>query len=43
MTQQTLAGFEKYGKSTRRAQFLVEMEQVLPWGRLLTPIEPIYP
>jgi hypothetical protein len=27
MNQQTLAGFEKYGKTTRRAQFLAEMEQ----------------
>jgi hypothetical protein len=30
MNQQTLAGFEKYGKTTRRAQFLAEMEQVCP-------------
>jgi hypothetical protein len=30
MGQQTLAGFEKYGKTTRRAQFLAEMEQVAP-------------
>jgi hypothetical protein len=34
MTQQTLAGFEKYGKATRRAQFLAEMEQVVPWTQL---------
>lgn len=32
--QQTLAGFEKCGKTTRRAQFLVEMKQVLPWAQL---------
>jgi hypothetical protein len=25
MQQQTLAGFQKYGKTTRRAQFLAEM------------------
>src|SRR5580692_1795192 len=43
MTQQTLAGFEKYGKTTRRAQFLVEMEQVVPWTQLCALIEPVYP
>ena len=43
MSQQTLAGFEKYGKTTRRAQFLAEMEQVMPWERLCTLIEPFYP
>jgi IS5 family transposase len=43
MTQQTLAGFEKYGKTTRRAQFLAEMEQVVPWAQLCALIEPVYP
>lgn len=43
MTQQTLAGFEKYGKTTRRAQFLAEMEQVVPWSQLCALIEPVYP
>jgi transposase, IS5 family len=43
MTQQTLAGFEKYGKKTRRAQFLAEMEQVVPWAHLCALIEPVYP
>jgi len=43
MTQQTLAGFEKYGKTTRRAQFLAEMEQVVPWMQLCALIEPVYP
>jgi transposase, IS5 family len=43
MTQQTLAGFEKYGKTTRRAQFLAEMEQVVPWTQLCALIEPVYP
>jgi hypothetical protein len=33
MNPQTLAGFEKYGKTTRRAQFLAEMEQVVPLER----------
>jgi transposase, IS5 family len=30
-------------KTTRREQFLAEMDQVVPWGRLLALIEPHYP
>ena len=26
-----MAGFERYAKTTRRAAFLAEMEQVVPW------------
>ena len=36
-------GFERYGKKTRRAEFLEEMEQVVPWKKLCTLIEPHYP
>jgi IS5 family transposase len=43
MQQQTLTGFEKYGKTTRRAQFLAEMDQVLPWSALCGLIQPVYP
>jgi len=43
MTQQTLVGFEKYGKTTRRAQFLSEMERVVRWGEIAAVIEPHYP
>src|SRR5678816_3818749 len=43
MNQQTLTGFEKFGKTTRRAQFLAEMEQILPWSELAAAIEPVYP
>jgi IS5 family transposase len=45
MKQTSLAprGFEKYGKLTRRAVFLREMEQVVPWQRLCELIEPHYP
>ena len=43
MNQKTLAGFEKYGKTTRRAQFLAEMERVVPWSELCAVIEPVYP
>jgi len=43
MKQQTLTGFEKYGKTTRRAQCVAEMEQMLPWETLLGLIEAVYP
>jgi IS5 family transposase len=43
MNQQTLCGFEKYGKTTRRAQFLAQMDQVVPWATLCALIEPVYP
>ena len=36
-------GFERYGKKTRRAEFLEEMEQVVPWKKLCALIEPHYP
>ena len=45
MKQQTLAmasGFERYSKKTRRALFLEEMEQVVPWAELCGLIEPVY-
>lgn len=43
--QITLAGtgFERYTKTTRRAQFLAEMDRVVPWRELCTRIEPVYP
>jgi IS5 family transposase len=44
--QRTLAmmtGFERYTKKTRRAIFLEEMEQVVPWAKLCGLIEPYYP
>jgi IS5 family transposase len=46
MKQRTLAmmtGFERYSKKTRRAVFLEEMEQVVPWKKLCALIEPHYP
>lgn len=36
-------GFERYTKKTRRAMFLEEMEQVVPWAKLCALIEPHYP
>jgi len=46
MKQSTLAmatGFEKYGRSTRRGEFLAAMEIVVPWSDLVALIEPHYP
>ena len=43
MKQQTLSGFERYGKTTRRAQFLADMERIIPWVELAAVIEPVYP
>ena len=36
-------GFERYSKKTRRAAFLEEMEQVVPWAELCALVEPVYP
>jgi len=30
-------------KRTRREKFLAEMERIVPWGRLIAVIEPLYP
>jgi IS5 family transposase len=38
-----MTGFERYTKKTRRAIFLEEMEQVVPWAALCALIEPHYP
>src|ERR1700676_1633928 len=46
MKQRTLAmmtGFEQYTRKTRRAIFLEEMEQGVPWGELFALGEPHYP
>jgi IS5 family transposase len=43
--QRTFAGlaWSNKGKVTRRERFLAEMDQVIPWERLLGLIEPHYP
>lgn len=43
--QQTFAGlaWKQKGKTTRREQFLAEMNGIIPWRRLLELIEPYYP
>jgi IS5 family transposase len=46
MKQRTLAeqnGFERYGKKTRREQFLEQMEKVVPWSELEALVRPYYP
>src|SRR5213080_4737321 len=46
MKQRTLAmmtGFEQYTRKTRRAIFLEEMEQGVPWRELCALVEPHYP
>jgi IS5 family transposase len=45
MQQLTLAQateFQRYGKKTRREQFLDEMEAVMPWSELLSLVAPYY-
>ena len=43
MKQMTLAtaGFERYGKTTRRAVFLSEMDKVVPWSALCRKVASI--
>jgi IS5 family transposase len=43
MKQQTLTGFEKYGKTTRRAQFLADMDKIIPWPELAAAVRTAYP
>jgi IS5 family transposase len=46
MKQLTLAagsGFEKHGRATRKAEFLVRMDRLMPWAEFCALIEPHYP
>jgi IS5 family transposase len=36
-------GFEKYSKTTRREQFLADMDRIVPWAELCARIAPYYP
>jgi IS5 family transposase len=38
-----MTGFERYTRKTRRAIFLEEMEQVVPWRELCALVAPHYP
>jgi len=40
MTLATM-GFERYGKMTRRAAFLADMERMVPWSVLGALVEPV--
>src|SRR5215470_16347070 len=39
----SMSGLDKYTKTTRRAAFLAQMDQVVPWSALCALIEPVYP
>ncbi len=43
MKSQTLSGFERYGKTTKRAAFLAQMDKAVPWSDLCALIDPVYP
>ena len=43
MKQQTLTGFERYAKTTRRAHFLADMQVIVPWAELTALVAPFYP
>ena len=45
MRQLTLASanFDKHSKQTRRAKFLAEMDEIVPWRELCAVVEPFYP
>ena len=43
MKQQTSGGFEKYGKTTRRAKFLMDMDRIIPWPEMTAAVETVYP
>ncbi len=45
MKQTTLAmaGFEKHGRATRKAEFLLRMDKLMPWAEFCALIEPHYP
>ncbi len=36
-------GFEKYAKTTKRGQFLSDMDRIVPWTELCELIAPVYP
>ena len=43
MKQLTLTGIEKYSKTTRRAQLLADMDQIIPWPELAAAVQTVYP
>jgi transposase, IS5 family len=43
MKQPTLAGFEKFVKTTRRAQYPADMDQIIPCPQLAAAVQTVYP
>ena len=43
MTLATVTGFEKHGRTTRKAEFLARMDSLMPWAEFCALIEPHYP
>ena len=43
MKQQTLTGLEKYAKTTRRAQFLADMDKIISCPELAAAVQTVYP
>ena len=43
MKQTTLTGFEKYANTTRRVQFLAEMDKIISWPELAAAVQAAYP
>jgi IS5 family transposase len=43
MKQQRLTGFEKYGKTTRRAEVLADMDRIIPWPEITAAGMTVYP
>ena len=43
MTLAALKGFEKHGRTTRKAEFLARMDGLMPWAEFCALIEPYYP
>jgi transposase, IS5 family len=43
LKSRTLTGFERYGKTTKRAAFLAQMDKAVPWLDLCALIDPVYP
>lgn len=43
MTLATETGFEKFGRPTRKAEFLAKMDALMPWSALCALVNPHYP
>jgi IS5 family transposase len=43
MQRQKLSGLERYGRMTRRAQFLADMDWMVPWARMAEQVQPYCP